>query len=133
MKVEFDTAFKESGVKSETYFATNMTINSLYNNKLYKIVMRIKSDYIDCTVEARITNNEFGSMIDNITAGLVDFGINTNNDQNRKLSVQVRTFNGKKITFIRYDVHSQPICCFKMTEEQIKMLTNAWSIENGRL
>lgn len=133
MKVEFDTAFKESGVKSETYFATNMAISSLYNNKLYKIVMRIKADYIDCAVEARIPNSEFANMIDNITSGMIDFEINTNNDPNRKLSVQVRTFNDKKITFVRYDVHNQPICCFKMTEEQIKMLTYTWNFENDRL
>lgn len=130
MKVEFQTMFKETGVKSETYFANTMTINSLYNGKMYKIVMRIKTDYMDCVVDLKLSENTFKTLIESIKGSLNEIELAVDKHPELRLMVHNRKFNNKNIAFVRYDVCKQPVCCFKMTEPQVDQLINAWSDEH---
>ena len=121
-KIIIKSKFKEcaTDIKGETYFANEFKIEQKVNGQCYATQL-IKTDYMTCKVSFPLSQDDVTLLVhliessyNNFTEGRIDRNDNT-------IDIFCRRFDNV-IIFIRFSVLEQPICCFKMTPDQIKDL-----------
>lgn len=121
-KITIKSKFKEraTDIKGETYFANEFKIEQKNTGQCYATQV-IKTDYMNCKISFPLSQDDVTLLVhliessyNNFTEGRIDRDDNT-------INIFCRRFENT-IIFIRFSVLEQPICCFKMTPDQIKDL-----------
>lgn len=121
-KITIKSKFKEraTDIKGETYFATEFKIEQKVNGQCYATQV-IKTDYMNCKISFQLSEDDITLLVRLIESSYKSFNESRIDRDDNTIDIFCRRFENA-IIFIRFSVLEQPICCFKMTPDQIKDL-----------